>query len=104
MLTLWSDVALPAPVQDSADDRVIYFEVPAKLPEDLKLEGGAEMYAAAYTQGGRLTHSKECQKAFRRYDWKCSRCCQLMRGAAPRGSWHRRYIARKISQIQERLF
>jgi hypothetical protein len=60
----------------------------------------SEMYPKAFTRSGRSRHSRRCTAAFGRHDYKCHRCVELMLGAAPRGSWHEDFYAKKLGQVQ----
>jgi hypothetical protein len=62
------------------------------------------MYAHEHNADGTTKHSRHCLGGFGRRDWRCYRCVELMRGAAPRGSWHEDYFAKKLGEVQRRLF
>lgn len=40
-----------------------------------------------------MKHSSTCNMAFGRKDPSCPRCQELLAGAAPKASWHKRYYA-----------
>lgn len=93
-----ASVAVPAPVQDTARANV----PPLEAIQERYLEA-KPMYPDELTAEGKRKHSRHCLAQFARRDWNCHRCVELLHGAAPRGSWHRAYFARKLSQNQRRL-
>jgi hypothetical protein len=62
------------------------------------------MFRQELNANGTTKHSRHCAATFGRRDWRCYRCVELMRGAAPRGSWHEDYFAKKLGEVQRRLF
>jgi hypothetical protein len=63
----------------------------------------SNMYPREVTLEGVTRHSRYCQALFARRDFKCHRCCEMILGAAPRGSWHREYFRKKLGQVQRRF-
>ena len=61
------------------------------------------MFPKQYNQDGSTKHSRYCDATFHRRDWRCHRCVELLRGAAPRGSWHENYFAKKLGEVQRRF-
>lgn len=45
-----------------------------------------------------MKHDNSCERVFKNYDLKCSRCIQLAAGAAPREGWQKSYYATKKRQ------
>lgn len=62
------------------------------------------MYPKSFTASGRSRHSSKCKACFGRHDSRCWRCLELQMGAAPRGSWHEDYFAKRLGQLQRSLF
>lgn len=74
--------------------------VSVAVPASSQDTNSAEMYPKAFTANGALRHARKCKAAFGRHDTRCHRCVELIRGAAPRGSWHEEYFARKVGELQ----
>jgi hypothetical protein len=64
------------------------------------LEADDLLYPPEANLDGTSKHSRHCKAMFARRDWQCRRCLELMKGAAPRGSWQAEYAARKLGQVQ----
>jgi len=62
------------------------------------------MYLRETTADGKTKHSRWCQAAFGRRDWRCPRCAELMLGAAPRKGWQHDYFRRRLKSVQRNLF
>lgn len=62
------------------------------------------MYRKETLANGFTKHSRQCKSTFGRRDWSCHRCVELEVGAAPRDGWQHEYFARKLRQLQRRLF
>lgn len=58
------------------------------------------MYPKAFNRNGRSKHSHQCTAAFGHHDSRCYRCLELLHGAAPRGSFHDDYYAKRLGQLQ----
>jgi hypothetical protein len=71
---------------------------------DVELTASGGMYPLEVTLEGKTRHSRHCQAAFGRRDWRCARCCELMLGAAPRKGWQKPFFRRKLAEVQRRLF
>lgn len=71
--------------------------VPA-LFEDSAAE--PDIYPLELNQDGTTKHSRHCKAVFARRDWRCHRCMELMRGAAPRGGWQHRYFGPMLRQTR----
>jgi hypothetical protein len=67
------------------------------------LDPGTGMYPLEVNLDGRTRHSRHCKAAFGRRDWSCHRCCELMKGSAPRNGWQHEYFARKLRESQQRF-
>lgn len=90
-------VAVPAQTQSNASPE------PTTLTLQI-IDTQAVMYARESNQQGQTIHSKRCEAAFGRRDWRCHRCCELMLDASPRKGWQQEYFRRKLGQLQRRLF
>jgi hypothetical protein len=69
----------------------------------MKLDPETNMYRREVNRDGTTKHSRHCKATFGRRDWSCHRCCELMRGAAPRKGWQEDYFARKLGEVQRRF-
>jgi hypothetical protein len=58
------------------------------------------MYPKSFTKTGRSKHHHRCKACFGRHDPRCWRCLELLHGAAPRGSFHEEYYAKRLGQLQ----
>ena len=58
------------------------------------------MFRREFNANGTTKHSRHCAATFGRRDFRCHRCVELLKGAAPRGSWHEDYFAKKLGERQ----
>lgn len=73
------------------------------MSENLQLDPWVDMYPLEINHDGTTKHSRHCKAIFGRRDWSCHRCCELMKGSAPRKGWQHQFFARKLNQSQRRL-
>lgn len=109
--------AKPALSQDSARPKLIRYAQPLTPAEQIvldrlpnfnreslvTLDPGTGMYPLEINLAGTTKHSRHCKATFSRRDWSCHRCCELMKGSAPRKGWQQAFFARKLGQLQRRL-
>jgi len=80
------------------------FVLPRLDLEPLRLDPVHGMYPPEVNLDGSTRHSRQCKALFNRRDWSCHRCCELMKGSAPRKGWQKAFFGRKLDSIGQRRF